>query len=308
MLYGNYRFSCTLDGDAALPAYKGSTFRGGFGHGLRQAVCTMKGTDCGNCLLKGICTYVRIFEQGPDRHPLPFVMVPPGTGETLLAKGSAFDCHLLLFGRANQLLPCFIHAFEQMGRNGIGKHAHGRRAGFHLNRVTEGSRLIYSGENRCLEKHEAKEIRLAPPGDSPGETGQVRITFETPLRIKFRNRLHDGLLFHILVRAMLRRVSALFSTYGEGEPELDYKTLVQKAMEVRLVENRLSWFDWKRYSLRQDQSMLMGGILGSATYEGALGAFLPLLDLCSKLHLGKQTSFGLGKFSYASAQNAVAAP
>jgi hypothetical protein len=31
---------------------------------------------------------------------------------------------------------------------------------------------------------------------------------------------------------------------------------------------------------------------GSIVYRGAIGEYLPLLDLCRKLHLGKQTSFG----------------
>jgi len=41
--------------------------------------------------------------------------------------------------------------------------------------------------------------------------------------------------------------------------------------------------------------MLMGGIIGTAVYEGELAEFLPLLDFFAKTHLGKGTSFGLGK-------------
>jgi len=41
--------------------------------------------------------------------------------------------------------------------------------------------------------------------------------------------------------------------------------------------------------------MFMGGMMGSVTYEGKLNEYLPLLDFCEKVHLGKNTSFGLGK-------------
>jgi CRISPR/Cas system endoribonuclease Cas6 (RAMP superfamily) len=44
--------------------------------------------------------------------------------------------------------------------------------------------------------------------------------------------------------------------------------------------------------------MLMGGITGSITYNGKFENYLPLLDFCSKTHIGKQTAFGLGKFHY----------
>ena len=41
--------------------------------------------------------------------------------------------------------------------------------------------------------------------------------------------------------------------------------------------------------------MNMGGITGAVTYEGELGEFMSLLDLAAEVHLGKQTTFGLGK-------------
>ena len=38
-----------------------------------------------------------------------------------------------------------------------------------------------------------------------------------------------------------------------------------------------------------------GGLVGSVTYEGDLGEYLPLIEFSEKAHLGKNTSFGLGK-------------
>ncbi|OPY08167.1 MAG: hypothetical protein A4E66_01907 [Syntrophus sp. PtaB.Bin001] len=43
--------------------------------------------------------------------------------------------------------------------------------------------------------------------------------------------------------------------------------------------------------------MLMGGLIGDIRYSGPLDEFLPLLRFCEKTHLGKQTSFGLGKIA-----------
>ena len=42
--------------------------------------------------------------------------------------------------------------------------------------------------------------------------------------------------------------------------------------------------------------MTFGGLVGSVTYKGELAEFMPLLDFCSHVHIGKQTAFGLGKF------------
>ena len=39
----------------------------------------------------------------------------------------------------------------------------------------------------------------------------------------------------------------------------------------------------------------MGGMVGSIIYEGNIGEFIPSIELCEKFHIGKHTSFGLGK-------------
>ena len=42
-----------------------------------------------------------------------------------------------------------------------------------------------------------------------------------------------------------------------------------------------------------------GWMVGAVKYEGKLAEYLPLLDFCEKVHLGKNTSFGLGKIKSA---------
>ncbi len=76
-----------------------------------------------------------------------------------------------------------------------------------------------------------------------------------------------------------------------------YSGLIERAKQVRIVDNKLKWFDWRRYSQRQEQGMNMGGLVGSVIYEGKIGEFMPFVDFCSKVHIGKQTTFGLGKIN-----------
>lgn len=307
MIFGNYRFHCQVEEEAVLPPYKGSTFRGVFGHALRKTVCVLKTRECRDCLLLENCLYPYVFEdpqgrddQGDTRissRPHPFVIEPPLTTTSHLPKGAAFDFSLMLFGEINRKLPYFIYAFEQMGRIGIGRRINGRRGTFHLNEVKSGDCMVYSGLEQKLRVREAWEtIRLKEMREHDPEVSQIRLSFLTPLRLKFQNHLQAELPFHVLVRAMLRRVSSLFNAYGEGEPDLDYRGLVFKAEDVRVGHSTLQWFDWRRYSTRQDQAMLMGGLTGSVTYEGLLGEFMPLLDFCARVHIGKQTTFGLGQF------------
>src|SRR3989304_876920 len=70
-----------------LPAYKGSTLRGGFGNAFKKVVCAIKNKDCDECMLKAKCIYSYVFETPPsenseilrkyEKAPHPFIIEPP---------------------------------------------------------------------------------------------------------------------------------------------------------------------------------------------------------------------------------------
>ena len=305
MLFGKYEFHCCFETEARLPVYKGSTFRGVFGHALKIVVCALKRQTCDQCLLKAQCIYALVFETqhampAPDgariaAPPHPFVIEPPTTARTVFAAGDAFNFNLLLFGETNRHLPYFIYAFDTMGRIGIGRKINGRRGRFVLKTVMHKDRPIYTDQTQRIDMEEDfPSLTLLATPKPNGNPRHLTLTLKTPLRLKFKNRLAAELPFHLLTRAMTRRIASLMTFYAAGEPPLDYKGLVFRAQDVRVVSSKLKWFDWQRYSRRQDQKMLMGGLIGSITYEGDLDEFLPLLAFCEKTHIGKQTAFGLG--------------
>ncbi|MDP2643536.1 MAG: CRISPR system precrRNA processing endoribonuclease RAMP protein Cas6, partial [Desulfobacterales bacterium] len=227
--------------------------------------------------------------------PHPFVLRPPETQKQSFSKDDELVFNLLLFGDLNKRLPYFIYAFQQAGRRGIGKRINGRRPKFSLKQVSARGFEIYSDATETIEQADAVETLSVNRENVPQQASRVRLELKTPLRLKFNNRIERDLPFHVLVRAMLRRISSLFTAYAGGEPDLDYKGLLERAATIRTQDNQLFWHDWERYSNRQKQRMPMSGMAGSVTYEGDLGEFLPLLDICAKVHIGKNTAFGLGK-------------
>lgn len=307
MLLGFYNFKGVLTENAYLPVYKGSSFRGVFGTALKDVVCALKRSTCEDCLLHETCVYFSIFEThrfesgAPSRisaPPHPYVIEPPLDSRTRWAAGEEFGFHLILFGKANQYLPYFVYAFERMGQRGIGKAVSGKRAGFVLNSVETDDRILFSAQDGKLQtgnpvpdlkKEELLQVK-------PGNIRKIRVEFLTPLRLKHQNGLTADLPFHVLIRAALRRISVLYQHFGDGEPDLDYRGLVKRAARVETEKSVLGWRDWRRYSNRQETAMQMGGIAGHVVYRGDLAEFVPLLHFCEKAHLGKQTTFGMGKF------------
>lgn len=311
MRYGRYNISCILKSDAILPLYKGSTFRGVFGIALKRVVCALKNQECPSCLLRSKCVYSLTFELSPAEAPAeskkrvaapphPYVIEPANDEKQGYKAGERFNFSLILFGEINDSLPYFVYAIKHMGETGIGKRINGRRPGFELDTVTtDDGRIIFDHSQQTLAPGQfSQDIKLEDcRADNENIVTDVTVALLTPLRLKFDNRLESNLPFHILIRAALRRISSLSTYYGRGEPDLDYRGLVKRAEQIRMNRNGLTWIDWRRYSNRQDQAMLMGGITGSVRYEGDLAEFLPLLRLSEKLHLGKQTTFGLGRIT-----------
>lgn len=306
MIYGKYKFQLYLESEAILPPFKGSTFRGVFGVALKKVVCALKRQTCDTCLLRERCIYSVIFEipsgessKGTPSPPHPFIIEPTLTLKTHYQIGEGFDFILILLGKANDSLPYFVYAIEQMGRIGIGQRINGKHSQFRLHQISAGDRIIFDSGEKRLATSEPEHLRLEgfynPYSNRTIE--EITLEFLTPLRLKFDNRFQAELPFHVLIRAALRRIALLNNQFGTGEPDLDYKRLVARSEKVEVKSSSLHWFDWKRYSNRQEQSMLMGGMIGEITYQGELTEFLPLLRYCEKVHLGKATTFGLGRIS-----------
>ncbi len=308
--YGRYRLTSVMKDQAQLPPYKGSTFRGAFGGALKKVVCAVRKQECDECLLRGRCVYARTFECFSAAHtsnqttkphaphpPHPYIIEPPLDEKMDYAAGDSFDFDLILLGEFNDYLPYYIYAFEQMGQQGIGKHSNGQRARFELLTVASAGHELYSHTQRQLQVDIPPE-RLQFTPYTQAAQGMLQLDCVTPLRLKSNNKFSSSITFEILVRAMLRRISSTFNCYGDGEPDINYRGLVAAARKISVHDDQLHWQDWKRYSNRQEQTMLMGGHVGTITFQGEFSQYLPLLELAQKLHIGKQTAFGLGKIKY----------
>ncbi|NWF92134.1 MAG: hypothetical protein HXY46_04420 [Syntrophaceae bacterium] len=161
--FAKFSFSLRVESPITLPAYKGSTFRGAFGHAFKKVVCVNRGKDCDSCLLKGKCVYSYVFETPPPSDsskmrkypfaPHPFIITPPLEEKRDYQIGESFSFELTLIGKSIDYLPYFIYTFDELGRIGIGKG----KGKYHLKKVkserpkVKGENIIYSGEDKTLK-------------------------------------------------------------------------------------------------------------------------------------------------------------
>lgn len=310
--FGQFTVTLKAVRDLPLPRYAGSMFRGAFGRALQHVVCVTRTFECAPCLLKDRCVYPYVFETPPPADtpvmrrytavPHPFVLIPPDGGRTV-ASAAMFELGLTLIGRARHWLPHFIFAIERMGRIGLGR-------GRVPVTVTEVSAWrdgrpfrVYASDEGRLAATDAfahtLALPLCPPDEGEFTAPPARLTLEfvTPLRMKSNERLATSLEFSVFFRTLLRRLALLSHFHCDGDSSrMAFREWIARAHGIRTLSSTLAWQDWTRYSSRQRTTMQLGGLLGRVTFEGPLAPFLPFLRAGEVTHVGKATSFGLGRY------------
>ena len=310
--YLKLKFLFSAESSCSLPPVKGSMLRGAFGHALRKTVCVISAQqECRACMLRWQCVYTRLFEsflegeppplmKGLDTAPNPYVLEPYDQKESF-EPGELFSFDLLLFGRSCEMHPYVVFAFMRAGDMGFSAKRHR----FELQQVlwhnafpseTGNSgewHLLYDGATQCLKNvaqpHILKDdVALASP---------VTLRFLTPTRLKFKDSYTMQFNFRMLVFKMIRRALELAHFHvPDAAPNWEFRELLDATNQVTM-SRELQWEDWHRYSNRQQSEMEMGGLVGELTLEGDVKPFSHLIRTSELIHIGKGTTFGLGKMS-----------
>lgn len=291
-----------------LPQYRGSALRGAFGLALKKALCLLPKNDCAQCDLRLKCVFMYLFNTHPEHcsveasrygtapHPFNF-QLRVGRDEFLEA-GQPFFFRITLTGRAVQWLSSVIHAFQIMGRLGVGKG----RGRYEVTQVQaldgRGGVVQTLFPQPCHKKgltllgvHDAMALSMSR---SPSQHLQVR--FLSPLRVQNNGILCRDLSFSIFFRTILRRLENLMYFHCSGPAFVDWGLWRERIDQVPVLWSKLRWHDWERYSKRQDRRMKLGGLIGEVCFAGDLSEFVPALVLGSWLGVGKNTTFGLGTY------------
>jgi len=225
--------------------------------------------------------------------PNPYVVEPPLLGTRYVPAGEILSFGMVLVGRALDQLPLIVYALQRAFSLGIGRlRARGSLVDVALE-GPDGAESVWNAENSSIRTHERKlPVPFLPDIDA------VTLKIVTPLRLQ--NQGHrvpfDRLKPRTLFAALLRRTSLLFELHA-ALPGLarDARRLTAAAANLA-GERRLQWKDWTRFSSRQDQEMTLGGVIGEWTLSGNLAELLPWFWLGQWLHVGKNSTMGMGRY------------
>ncbi|MGB9660714.1 MAG: CRISPR system precrRNA processing endoribonuclease RAMP protein Cas6 [Moorellaceae bacterium] len=292
--------------DIRLPFFRENALRSALGSTLLSTMCISPECHaCEECAVEGLCAYSRLFflrrkSFSGGSFSSPYVSFFAPHTPKFLSAGMPFTLYLRLLGSAVSYYPYFYFCLEELARKGIGvRREDGRRGRFVLKRIfaqyPDGRKVAVFFRETGLQSGELRPFTLADHIDSP-EVRLLKLKTLSPLRLKYRNRLTDRLEFHVLLRAVLRRISGLYLWTTGRIPGLDYSSLISRAQTITQVENSLSWFDYSRYSTTQGTEMKLGGLVGEVVYQGDLTELYPFIKAGEVLAIGKGTAFGFGRY------------
>lgn len=295
-----------------LPEYAGAMFRGALGLAFRKVSCALPRCDCKTCLLRFRCAYSVCFETPiPNdaeilrRYPFaphPFVIEPPEDGRNVYEPGECFTLGLCLIGRGRDYLPYFIYALDELARQGLGR-GRGKARLLRVTSVGDSRRVLYDSTTQELagDAPSIKASDIASRVDALRDK-PLRMDFRSPMRIKKDNQFSKDPGLARIMPSLLRRLHSLDYFHCGGLPSHEVHPLLEAARRVRTIEGDTRWFDWHRFSTRQNTAMRLGGFVGHAVYEPVPESLLHLLAWGELVHVGKASSFGHGRYLLSTAE------
>ncbi len=296
------RFALDFESPCRLPRYPGSAIRGLLGHGLRRILCITHQPSCNGCAFAPRCGYVRLFESpaaGNRAMPHAWVLDMPEL-PARQREVRHLEFGMTLTGDATQHLPWLIQALEHAGRLGFG----GENTPFSLAAIRRETHAG-CGEWQTLNRAMLPCLPLDEVPALPPMPSAILLRLQTPLRLKRDGRLVTPRQFHmrLFLNALRLRLRNLLEFHCVGEEPVVLPELPPEP-EAMLRRQALRWMDWTRYSNRQRTRMKLGGLVGELELDmRGREDWWPLLQAGQWLHMGKQTSMGLGQYRITSLPN-----
>ena len=282
--------------DAVLPENKVSALRGGMGQVLLKQNC-VSDRNCGVCVFQKFCPVTHMLYTYMENKP-EFVTGKESVGYLIecenktkdFKKGDGFVFRLVLFGASIVYFNLYLQAFCHLGMSGLGR----KRARFGIAEVrnVQGEK-IFNGNEIDMRKYEICRLSdyvIRRKMELKEKTGKYTMAFTTPLSMKYQQEYMKEFQPEALGKGAVRRLRML--NYYIGHPGDSPEFQKYPVLQAQTVQSKRS----KRYSGTQKNTMPLKGITGTILFEEMPDECLDYLIAGELTHIGKNTSFGFGKY------------
>ena len=309
--YVKLHFTARVEEACRLPRNKASALRGGVGQMMILQNCILVSgsrtdEDCCECSCQEECLVQRFLYT-------PVSVQPAFSAEKLsmgylfecenyyedFVEGDTFDFHVILFGKSRVYLNLLLQAVWALGQQGLGKD----RGRFSIVRILNSRKedILCDGYGGM----QIRKDRYYPEtfaGYAQFRMQQLQkngcrgvLKFQTETDIRFRKERMLEFNMEAIVSALARR-AYLFNCFEGTDMDLDIFMEEMLSDLPQICCQKVNQIQVKRFSSRQMSSMRLGGIKGEVRLDGLPGQLLPWMLAGEIMHIGKNTSFGFGRY------------
>ena len=199
---------------------------------------------------------------------------------------------MILFGKTIVYFSQILNAFYALGQYGLGKN----HSKYEIVRITNTKgEPILRGNDIQMQKyqvHRVSDYVEFRQKQMEKDGAERRLQFKTPLTLKYQGEFMKEFRIEPILESIRRRIYILNSFEGQPDDMEEWLPVVipkQISSEKRIVEV-------PRYSNRQSSKIVLRGIEGELRVENVSGEVLELLLAGELIHIGKNTSFGFGRY------------
>ncbi len=296
--YVKLHFMIAFMEDSDLPANKTSALRGGMGEMLLRSNC-IRDRCCGCCDFESECIVRRTMYSKFETKPA-YVTSGDSIGyvlecedfRTWIPEGRRLRFQMILFGKTIVYLSQYLQAFYALGMQGLGS----ARAKFRIVSIenTKRSELLRGNDflMRDYLVHHVSDY-VAYRLEKLQENGfEGQLVFQTPVTLKYKNEFLKEFRMDAVMNAVKRRIVMLGCFEGIGDSFLESIQIPVPEM----ISQESGNVHVRRYSSRQGAAMFLKGMKGQVLLAGIQEEALLLLLAGELVHIGKNTSFGFGKY------------
>ena len=299
--YIKLHFCLEILRDGRLPRYKSSALRGGMGQMLLMSNC-IRDKNCENCDFEEDCLVRRMMYPKMTIRP-KFMTQQDSEGYVLecenrdefFSAGDKLEFNLLLFGRTIVYFFQFLQAFYYLGMQGLGSE----RVPFRVLHVTNTKRElivedsnIYKEHLQILQLSDYVRYRLGKANIHDSNT----LVFHSPLTMKYKGEVQEEFDPEAIMAAAERRLYILNCFEGRREDE-DYSRVLVQDHVTDLVGQHAYIVKVPRFSGTHNKKVSFQGIRGHCAFSEMDDTARTLLIAGELIHIGKNTSFGFGRYT-----------
>lgn len=278
---------------------KTSALRGGMGEMLLRAHC-IADRACGTCGFETECIVQRTmyskFTQVPvsmhQGDSVGYIMLCTDTRRRFDA-GDRMEFTLTLIGKNIVYFSQYLNALHALGMSGLGNNESHYRIvsvrNIYREQILEGNN-IYMKNYRWQTLGDYIDWRKRKLEEN-ADTYQV--VFQTLVSMKYHGQFMEGFSAESLGSGLIRRLNILstFEDLTEGDMKYEPETEFPK-----ILSQKTEYAEVSRHSSRKDAYVKLRGIKGVVQTGKIPEEWLDALLAGEIVHIGRNTSFGFGKY------------